>query len=106
MFMLCEGFFQLSSNLPKYWIWGYYMGFHTYTFEMFMWTEFDGAIFTCDSPIPGSALCAYSTGEQVLAQYSMDNVKVQNDLGILIAMAVIYRLLFWAVLQRFHTGKK
>ena len=24
----------------SYWIWGYYIGFHTYSFEIFMYNEF------------------------------------------------------------------
>ena len=56
MFMLCEGFFVVPSNIPpcvvcgecgpltrcRYWIWGYYLAFHTYSFEIFMYNEFRG----------------------------------------------------------------
>jgi ABC-type multidrug transport system permease subunit len=40
MFMLCEGFFVNRANIPDWWIWGYYIGFHTYSFEIFMYNEF------------------------------------------------------------------
>ena len=64
MFMLCQGFFITSNHIPglvwcitvpcgcaelaffSWWIWGYYMGFHTYEFEIFMNNEFgnNGAV--------------------------------------------------------------
>ena len=42
-FMLTEGFFLIKSNIPPWWIWMYYIGFHTYSFESFMYNEFNGA---------------------------------------------------------------
>lgn len=41
LFMLCCGFFVIPSNIPDWFIWGYWMGFHTYAFELFMFNEFD-----------------------------------------------------------------
>jgi ABC-type multidrug transport system permease subunit len=32
-FMLCEGFFQIKSDIPPWFIWVYYLGFHTYSFR-------------------------------------------------------------------------
>ena len=32
-FMLCQGFFQIKSDIPPWFIWVYYMGFHTYSFR-------------------------------------------------------------------------
>ena len=42
-FMLTEGFFLVRGNIPKWWIWMYYIGFHSYSFESFMYNEFSGA---------------------------------------------------------------
>lgn len=41
-FMLTEGFFLVRGNIPKWWIWMYYIGFHSYSFESFMYNEFSG----------------------------------------------------------------
>jgi ABC-type multidrug transport system permease subunit len=30
----------LTFDASRWWIWGYYIGFHTYSFEIFMWNEF------------------------------------------------------------------
>lgn len=43
--MLTEGFFLVRDNIPKWWIWMYYIGFHSYSFESFMYNEFSGAQF-------------------------------------------------------------
>ncbi|TMW64530.1 hypothetical protein Poli38472_011410 [Pythium oligandrum] len=37
MFMLCEGFMVPRKAIPHYWIWGYYLAFHSYSFESFMY---------------------------------------------------------------------
>jgi ABC-type multidrug transport system ATPase subunit/ABC-type multidrug transport system permease subunit len=39
-YMLCEGFFQVRSQIPGWFIWVYYMGFHTYSFRGAVVNEF------------------------------------------------------------------
>lgn len=98
MFMLTQGFFVLPENLPGYWIWGYYIGMHTYSFEMFMWTEFDSLKVV-------SARFA-NAGENVLKLYDMEDVSVTTDIIVLLAMMVVYRCIFYLILHFFHTGKR
>ena len=95
--MLTQGFFLLPSNIPPYWIWGYYIGFHRYAFGIFMHNEFTGNTF--NSTI-------FPRGEQVLELYDMDNVDVGENFGILIAIAIIYRIFFFLALYFFRTGKQ
>lgn len=40
MFMLCQGYMIVKSQIPDYLIWGYYIAFHTYSFKGFMHNEF------------------------------------------------------------------
>lgn len=101
MFMLCEGFFLLRDNIPPYWIWAYYSGFHTYSFEMFMKNEFDTLRVDCDTPP-----CRFETGNDVLAFYGMENVNIGHDVAIIVCMGIIYRLIFFFILQKYHTGKR
>lgn len=96
-FMLTEGFFILPKDIPPYWIWGFYIGFHRYSFRIFMHNEFSGNTFN-STLLP--------TGEDVLEVYDMEDVNVGEDFAILIAMAVIYRLLFFTVLFYFCKGKQ
>eukprot|EP00465_Bigelowiella_longifila_P011906 CAMPEP_0185253788 /NCGR_PEP_ID=MMETSP1359-20130426/2388_1 /TAXON_ID=552665 /ORGANISM="Bigelowiella longifila, Strain CCMP242" /LENGTH=188 /DNA_ID=CAMNT_0027836215 /DNA_START=150 /DNA_END=716 /DNA_ORIENTATION=- len=38
-FMLCQGFFIVKSQIPPWFIWGYYIAFTTYSFRIFMHNE-------------------------------------------------------------------
>ena len=39
MFMLAEGFMVPKEAIPGWWIWAYYIAFHTYSFESFMYNQ-------------------------------------------------------------------
>ncbi|KAL7679405.1 hypothetical protein Plhal304r1_c080g0166401 [Plasmopara halstedii] len=41
MFMLCEGFMIPSASIPTYWKFGYYLAFHSYSFESFVFKQFE-----------------------------------------------------------------
>lgn len=97
-FMLCEGYFKIKSDIPPYLIWGYYIGFHTYSFRTFMYNEFH--------PIKNFDSQLYADGDAVLKFYDMDNVNVGSDLGVLLAYTVVLQILFWFLLHRYHTGKR
>jgi len=97
-FMLCQGFFIVRDEIPPWFIWGYYVAFHTYSFRVFMFNEFD-PIDTFDTQI-------FPSGEAVLEFYSMENVDVGRDLGILIAFLVFFQLLFGFLIWKYHTGKR
>ena len=96
-FMLCCGFFVLPSNIPDWFIWGYWMGFHTYAFELFMWTEFDSLELKCNPNVP----CLYPSGKDVLKYYEMDlsNTRIIVDFVALFGFAVLFRLLSFLVLK-------
>jgi len=51
-FMLCNGFFQLKPDIPDWFIWIYYMGFHTYVFRASIVNEFGsrGVLKDADTP--------------------------------------------------------
>lgn len=97
MFMLCEGFFAIPSNIPPWWIWGYYIAFHTYSFRTFMWAEFDSLELDAKN---------WGSGDDVLAYYDMEDANPWADMVVLLAMAIIYRLIFYGVLSIFHTGRR
>lgn len=100
LFMLCCGFFVLRDNIPDWFIWGYYIAFHTYSFELFMWSEFDGLELTCDKLINGA--CPYANGGNAVLDYYDMNISLgeaRDNVGLLIMFALIFRIFFWAVLQ-------
>ncbi|GMF17341.1 unnamed protein product [Phytophthora lilii] len=73
MFMLCEGFMVPFAAIPAYWKWGYYMAFHTYSFESFMYEHFSQE----------------NTEEawKLLEAYGMENVNVSRNMLILVGYA-------------------
>lgn len=86
---LC-GFFLLPSNIPWYWIWVHYgFSFHTYSFQIFMYNDFNnfnrGEI----------------NGNWVLGLYDMDNINIKYNFIILISMMFFYRILFFLLLRFF-----
>merc|ERR1711998_286809 len=40
-FMLCEGFFIVKDDIPPWFIWVYHIGFHSYSYRVFMYNEFE-----------------------------------------------------------------
>ena len=76
MFMICCGFFIVYNDIPAWFIWGYYMAFHSYSFRIFMFNEFNDI---------GSLVNAnFQNGKEVLEFYSMGDVNVGNNLVILL----------------------
>ncbi|KAL4156482.1 hypothetical protein PRNP1_005513 [Phytophthora ramorum] len=79
MFMLCEGFMVPFSAIPAYWKWGYYLAFHTYSFESFMYEHFSQE----------------NTKEawELLKSYGMENVNVSRNMLILLGYALVLQLI-------------
>lgn len=97
MFMLMEGFFVQPEDIKPWWIWAYYLGFHTYSFRAFMVNEFDGLTFDGNplcgngaTPVPGSA---------ILKEFEMEDAEVWLDLLALGLWAIFYQLCFYCVLK-------
>ncbi|OWZ18987.1 ABC transporter [Phytophthora megakarya] len=78
MFMLCEGFMVPFASIPTYWKWGYYMAFHTYSFESFMYEHFSHE----------NTKEAWS----ILKSYNMENVNVSRNMLILVGYAIVLQL--------------
>ncbi|KAK1935482.1 ABC transporter G family member 15 [Phytophthora citrophthora] len=92
MFMLCEGFMVPRDSIPDYWIWGYYLAFHSYSFESFVFKQFEN-----------------ETSEQaqgILAKYGMENVDVPRDMLLLVVYIVGFQAIFAFILWKFHTGRR
>ena len=97
MFMLMEGFFVQPADIKPWWIWAYYIGFHTYSFRAFMVNEFDGLVFD-GNPQCGVAAPAVS-GNTILAEFEMEDADVWKDLVVLAAWAVGYQIAFYIILK-------
>jgi ABC-type multidrug transport system ATPase subunit len=98
MMMLAGGFFRLPNDLPKpFWRYPmYYISFHRYAFQGSYKNEFEGLKFNRDDGIGG-----YISGEEILRnQFHVDmSYSKWVDLGILLGMIVLYRVLFLIIIK-------
>lgn len=92
MFMLCEGFMVPKHSIPDYWIWGYYMAFHTYSFESFVYEHFSRETST--------------TASAILKRLGMESVNSSRNMGILCGYVVLFQIVFAFILYKFHTGRR
>ncbi|KAE8971216.1 hypothetical protein PR003_g28135 [Phytophthora rubi] len=92
MFMLCEGFMVPRDSIPDYWLWGYYLAFHSYSFESFVFKQFENE--TSDA------------ARGILTKYGMENVDVTRDMLLLIVYIVGFQAIFAFILWKFHTGRR
>ncbi|KAF1794373.1 P-loop containing nucleoside triphosphate hydrolase [Phytophthora cactorum] len=69
---------------PDYWIWAYYLAFHTYSFQSFVYEHFIHAI---------------------LVRLNLEDVDTAHNMIILAGYAVALELIFTFILYKFHTVK-
>lgn len=99
LMILGGGFFRLPRDLPKY-FWRYplyYVSFHRYAYQGLFKNEFEGLVF------PGKVLGMTHkiSGEKILRnewQVEMSYSK-WADLGVLLGMVVLYRILFLLIVK-------
>ncbi|RLN45006.1 hypothetical protein BBO99_00009508 [Phytophthora kernoviae] len=92
MFMLCEGFMVPRDSIPDYWIWGYYLAFHSYSFESFVFKQFENE--------------TSEEAQAILKKYGMEDVNVNRDMLLLVAYIVGFQAIFMCILWKFHTGRR
>ena len=92
MFMLCEGFMVPHASIPSYWIWGYYVAFHTYSFESFVFKQFEHE--------------TSEAAKAILVKYGMEKVDVPRDMLLLVGYIVMFQVVFAFILWKFHTGRR
>ncbi|POM72887.1 ABC transporter-like protein [Phytophthora palmivora] len=92
MFMLCEGFMVPKDTIPDYWIWAYYIAFHSYSFKSFVYEHF----IHVNTP----------TAKAILARLNLEDVNTPQNMIILACYAVGLELIFTFILYKFHTGRR
>jgi len=95
--MLFGGFFANLSSIPDFLNWLQYLSILKYAFEILVVNEFDGLTFTCriasvhqsghghHNSQPISPQRCLSKGSDVISLLSMENVSIDENIGILIA---------------------
>ena len=97
--VLSGGFFRLRNDLPEP-VWRYpmyYIAFHKYANQGYYKNEFIGLTFPSDQG--GNA--GYVTGEEVVRDFWQMEVGYSKwvDLGILMGMVILYRMLFLVIVK-------
>ncbi|KAF8316101.1 P-loop containing nucleoside triphosphate hydrolase protein [Clavulina sp. PMI_390] len=108
LWMCVQGYFIRAINLPRFWYYTFHwIDYQTYAFNLLARSDLTGVVFTCQQ-IGDTCQCAYPSsltpaqcavrGEDVLQSLQIDGFDMGLYAGILIIIAVVYRILFWAVL--------
>lgn len=112
-FWMCvQGYFIRSVNLPRFWYyWAHWIDYETYAFSMLVQNDFNGLVFSCSGSLQAgdcscefpSSLIAKGTcalrGEDVVEALQLGNISIALGAGILVAIIVVYRVLFYAALR-------
>ncbi|XP_057417978.1 ABC transporter G family member 1-like [Lotus japonicus] len=102
--ILGGGFFRLPNDLPKP-FWRYplhYVAFHRYAYQGMFKNEFKGLKFATNTEIgDGGSSSNYISGEEILRNAYQVNMSYSKwvDLGILLAMIVLFRVLFLVIIK-------
>ena len=92
-FMLCEGALKVQDDIPPWFIWVHHIGFHTYSYRVFMYNEFH-TIKQFDAGAP------FASGMELLKFYSFDTVDVSRlrprHLTTLHPLTMLHPLTRWA----------
>jgi len=106
-FVLFGGFFLNQNSTPKYFVWIQYISFFYYAMEILTVNEFNGQKFNCkpDEIIPPGS-CRFTSGEDVMSQYSYSANNLGRDFAILAALFIAIRALGFLLLYlRFRKSK-
>ncbi|XP_051127111.1 ABC transporter G family member 1-like [Andrographis paniculata] len=98
VFLLNGGFFRLPNDIPKP-VWKYpvyHISYHKYAFQGFYKNEFQGLIFPNELKGGQSVI----TGDEIVKNVWQMETSYSKwiDLVVILAMLVVYRLMFWGVL--------
>ncbi|XP_058191944.1 ABC transporter G family member 1-like [Rhododendron vialii] len=100
LMMLGSGIFRLPNDLPKM-LWKYpvyYIAFHKYAYQGLYKNDFEGLYFSSDQT---GGLDVMISGEEILRDEFQVEMGYSKwvDLGILLGMVVVYRVLFLVIIK-------
>ncbi|XP_022943782.1 ABC transporter G family member 23 [Cucurbita moschata] len=100
-FFLFSGYFIPKQNIPRFWMFMYYISLYRYPLEAMLVNEYWNAKLECFSWIDQARrpVCVL-TGDDVLKNAGLDGDIRWMNVGIMIGFFVFYRLLCWIVLAR------
>ncbi|KAF9554187.1 P-loop containing nucleoside triphosphate hydrolase protein [Agrocybe pediades] len=107
--MSVGGYFMKARSLPRFWYYSFhYMDFQKYGFELLTNSDFRGLTFHCNTILNGQCACAYPSstpetctvsGQDVLDYLDIGGISYGKWTGILVSIAVIYRIALYLSLK-------
>ncbi|KAF8324153.1 P-loop containing nucleoside triphosphate hydrolase protein [Cantharellus anzutake] len=110
-FWMCvQGYFIRAVSLPRFWYyWAHWIDYQTFAFNLLVRNDLTGLVFQCTRLDNGGCQCSYPsslvasgqcalTGEDVLDNLGIGGFSIGLYAGIMILIAVIYRVLFYVAL--------
>ena len=98
----CEkGWVINLGSIPVVFGWVKDISYLKYGYEALALNEFEGAKFYCTSEelAQTNGFCPITTGEQVIDNLSMKSASIGRSFGVIIAIIVILRSLFWVFIK-------
>ncbi|KAJ0020379.1 hypothetical protein Pint_30850 [Pistacia integerrima] len=99
-FFLFSGYFIPKENIPKYWLFMYYVSLYRYPLDSMLTNEYWSVRGECYSwGIQDHSECLV-TGNDVLRNRGLEEDGRWMNVGIMVGFFVLYRILCWVILIR------
>ncbi|XP_031284086.1 ABC transporter G family member 23 [Pistacia vera] len=99
-FFLFSGYFIPKENIPKYWLFMYYVSLYRYPLDSMLTNEYWSVRGECFSwGIQDHSECLL-TGNDVLRNRGLEEDGRWMNVGIMVGFFVLYRILCWVILIR------
>ncbi|XXG81473.1 hypothetical protein AAC387_Pa09g2099 [Persea americana] len=99
-FFLFSGYFIPKENVPRYWLFMYYVSLYRYPLDSLLINEYWSMRGKCFSSQASDNLRCALTGREVLRIRGLENDDRWMNVGIMLGFFLFYRLLCWIVLAQ------
>jgi ABC-type multidrug transport system ATPase subunit/ABC-type multidrug transport system permease subunit len=105
LFMCVQGYLTSIDHIPWPLRWMKYIALHSYSFAAFCINEFEGRTYAA-SPHTFPAFVDPVSGDSVIASLHLPLNNRWANIGIMVCMVAVYRVMAFLYISKFHTGKK
>ncbi|XVF04852.1 hypothetical protein REPUB_Repub05bG0120900 [Reevesia pubescens] len=99
-FFLFSGYFIPKDNIPKYWLFMYYVSLYRYPLDTLLTNEYWSVRNDCFSWHPQDYSHCLLTGNDILKSRGLDKDRRWMNVGIMFGFFLFYRVLCWIILAR------
>ncbi|XP_068661426.1 ABC transporter G family member 23 [Aristolochia californica] len=99
-FFLFSGYFIPKENIPRYWIFMYYVSLYKYPLDCLLINEYWSSRRQCFSRNQGPDSECLLTGRDVLRSRGLEEEGRWTNVGIMLGFFLFYRVLCWIILAR------